>query len=515
MSNKEKYLKNEHKIRNTEKRSLQHKNHGNTAAYSNKSSEREAKHLKTAIRRCGDWTEHVSSSGKHYYFYIKTSTSQWEKPKDWDDSHSVEMKHRKPPSKVAASIKPSNRQIDQKSSQNQPTKSTSSGGCHDNNDIDKDFRRSPQRHIAADRDYRSAKMTSSATRDVDLRKEAMMTSSTAAGGKTRGKHVTSSSDRDYRQPMMTSSSGNCSDYDTTTIGSNGQQLLPSNESRDVSSEGVMTSLHMDKPATGEFFDYSNWDGIRPPLKSPSSVNDVTTAAVSHIKTSNIKNENVNWLSSDNSALMTSTSLNNNSTVTSSHSTSSDVIMSNGATDNKANSEVMTSSGKRVRLSTDTSVTSSVQEIKETEIKEETAATEEVMSSSNSVISVSAFVSGRRFFDSSLIQHLHNWPSLSHEREAHRSSMDSQRISMTSSILDCDLLKAKSSVRSLEISRNIHEHRIRKIREHMKDADSLSTSTLLRFERNGNDVITNTSSSSASSNHIDVTAHKLKSSEASA
>ena len=34
---------------------------------------------------CGDWSEHVSSSGKRYYYNCKTEVSQWEKPKDWND----------------------------------------------------------------------------------------------------------------------------------------------------------------------------------------------------------------------------------------------------------------------------------------------------------------------------------------------------------------------------------------------------------------------------------------------
>jgi len=34
---------------------------------------------------CGDWSEHVSSSGKRYYYNCKTEVSQWEKPKEWND----------------------------------------------------------------------------------------------------------------------------------------------------------------------------------------------------------------------------------------------------------------------------------------------------------------------------------------------------------------------------------------------------------------------------------------------
>ncbi|XP_065162182.1 WW domain-containing adapter protein with coiled-coil homolog [Atheta coriaria] len=35
--------------------------------------------------RVGDWSEHISSSGKKYYYNCKTEVSQWEKPREWID----------------------------------------------------------------------------------------------------------------------------------------------------------------------------------------------------------------------------------------------------------------------------------------------------------------------------------------------------------------------------------------------------------------------------------------------
>ncbi|KAK2140323.1 hypothetical protein LSH36_1392g00008 [Paralvinella palmiformis] len=40
---------------------------------------------KSAVRVCGDWSEHISSSGKCYYYNCKTEVSRWEKPKEWVD----------------------------------------------------------------------------------------------------------------------------------------------------------------------------------------------------------------------------------------------------------------------------------------------------------------------------------------------------------------------------------------------------------------------------------------------
>jgi len=41
---------------------------------------------KVALRVCGDWSEHVSSSGKKYFYNCKTEISQWVKPKEWKNS---------------------------------------------------------------------------------------------------------------------------------------------------------------------------------------------------------------------------------------------------------------------------------------------------------------------------------------------------------------------------------------------------------------------------------------------
>ncbi|XP_030378469.1 WW domain-containing adapter protein with coiled-coil homolog [Scaptodrosophila lebanonensis] len=41
------------------------------------------------VPRYGDWSEHVSSSGKMYYYNCKTEVSQWEKPKEWADRERI------------------------------------------------------------------------------------------------------------------------------------------------------------------------------------------------------------------------------------------------------------------------------------------------------------------------------------------------------------------------------------------------------------------------------------------
>ncbi|XP_072030653.1 LOW QUALITY PROTEIN: WW domain-containing adapter protein with coiled-coil-like [Amphiura filiformis] len=41
------------------------------------------RHIKTILAKASEWSEHISSSKKKYYYNCKTEVSQWEKPKEW------------------------------------------------------------------------------------------------------------------------------------------------------------------------------------------------------------------------------------------------------------------------------------------------------------------------------------------------------------------------------------------------------------------------------------------------
>ncbi|BFZ21666.1 hypothetical protein BsWGS_24707 [Bradybaena similaris] len=65
-------------------------NNGKQTATSGKEKEVQ----KSAIRVFGDWSEHISSSGKRYYYNCKTEVSQWEKPKEWNSEMCKTPEHR-------------------------------------------------------------------------------------------------------------------------------------------------------------------------------------------------------------------------------------------------------------------------------------------------------------------------------------------------------------------------------------------------------------------------------------
>ncbi|XP_070185411.1 WW domain-containing adapter protein with coiled-coil-like isoform X2 [Littorina saxatilis] len=117
---------------------------------------------KSAVRVCGDWSEHISSSGKRYYYNCKTEVSQWEKPKEWHDG-----------------AKPPDRSRDNRGNAKPSTSSTTTRG---------DDR---QRHSSTDQRY-----------DNRSRVQHMESSSSA----TPEKHLQRPSDRPKSQAMDVSNS---------------------------------------------------------------------------------------------------------------------------------------------------------------------------------------------------------------------------------------------------------------------------------------------------------------------
>lgn len=63
--------------RSRESRDSEHRTNHDRNSTEDKRDERDR------VLRVGDWSEHLSSSGKKYYYNCKTEVSQWEKPREW------------------------------------------------------------------------------------------------------------------------------------------------------------------------------------------------------------------------------------------------------------------------------------------------------------------------------------------------------------------------------------------------------------------------------------------------
>ncbi|KAM8967592.1 WW domain-containing adapter protein with coiled-coil isoform 2-T2 [Pelodytes ibericus] len=86
--------------------SPQENSHNHSALHgSNSHSSAPSKTSDSAYDPADDWSEHISSSGKKYYYNCRTEVSQWEKPKEW-----LEREQRqKESSKVAVNSFPKDR----------------------------------------------------------------------------------------------------------------------------------------------------------------------------------------------------------------------------------------------------------------------------------------------------------------------------------------------------------------------------------------------------------------------
>ncbi|XP_069504200.1 WW domain-containing adapter protein with coiled-coil isoform X5 [Ambystoma mexicanum] len=71
-----------------------------------------------------DWSEHISSSGKKYYYNCRTEVSQWEKPKEWLER---EQRPKEPSSKMAVNSFPKDRDYRREAMQASTTGGFSSG----------------------------------------------------------------------------------------------------------------------------------------------------------------------------------------------------------------------------------------------------------------------------------------------------------------------------------------------------------------------------------------------------
>ncbi|KAA0725192.1 WW domain-containing adapter protein with coiled-coil [Triplophysa tibetana] len=65
--------------------SPQENSHNHSSLHSSNSHSNPNKSSVTPHEPADDWSEHISSSGKKYYYNCRTEVSQWEKPKEWLD----------------------------------------------------------------------------------------------------------------------------------------------------------------------------------------------------------------------------------------------------------------------------------------------------------------------------------------------------------------------------------------------------------------------------------------------
>jgi len=478
-------------------------NYNKSSNHVQKANTERKQHKPGALRECGDWSQHVSSSGKIYFYNNKTNVSKWEKPKEWDDSKAINLKP------------------------NRPKPSTHKGGVKNNrsmhankNSTDTDYRNHQASKDYQDRDYRS-KTTGSSDRDyrdVDYRD---------SGSKTTNSRTNdASSDKDYRgsggggggTSTAHSRSHMGNSFTTTQVGSNGQSLV----------SGVKSENY--KPTTGEYYDYSNWDGnCPPPLKSEQQ------QQLSQNNATPLSTEN-NSQSSQHSADLdrgggagggnSDTSLPNSQSSQQSKATSAFVRqlsnVLNKAAGNKSNNAATNANKQNSSKSTpEQNLKNALQLLLDAASKNQ-AQQNEANGSDNHVadkkedgeppakkpcnadneVSSQDSSSGdgggktndevdslpplplfthlytlRDTFDPNTVRHIQNWPSEPYEKQSQHIALDYHKfMAHNMSDLNAQLVTSRSHVRSSEILSVIQEQRLLYLRQQIKDLQKTSSSS---------------------------------------
>ncbi|XP_078519517.1 WW domain-containing adapter protein with coiled-coil isoform X3 [Lissotriton helveticus] len=108
--------------------SPQENSHNHSAVSSNSHSSNPSsnasKNSDSTYDPADDWSEHISSSGKKYYYNCRTEVSQWEKPKEWLER---EQRQKEPSSKMAVNSFPKDRDYRREAMQASSTGGFSSG----------------------------------------------------------------------------------------------------------------------------------------------------------------------------------------------------------------------------------------------------------------------------------------------------------------------------------------------------------------------------------------------------
>ncbi|XP_076018400.1 WW domain-containing adapter protein with coiled-coil-like [Genypterus blacodes] len=103
--------------------SPQENSHSNSSHHGSDSTAAQSKPADRHQDPADDWTEHISSSGKKYYYNCRTEVSQWEKPKDLLER----QERQKDPVKIVANSFPKDMDYRQEALQDKATAKSTSG----------------------------------------------------------------------------------------------------------------------------------------------------------------------------------------------------------------------------------------------------------------------------------------------------------------------------------------------------------------------------------------------------
>ncbi|XP_035491330.1 WW domain-containing adapter protein with coiled-coil-like isoform X1 [Scophthalmus maximus] len=432
--------------------------HNNSSHHGSDSHANQSKPADRHQDPADDWTEHISSSGKKYYYNCRTEVSQWEKPKDL-----LEREQRqKDPVKMAANSFPRDMDYRQEALQDKATTKTTSG----------------DQSTSANSAHSSSSSSSSSSQSLN--------SAPGALGST---------------PSTTSSSSSSSSSSTSSIG----QLLQSVQSPSTALLQDPALLHQLLPALQATLQMNNGS------MDMAKLNEVLAAAVTQASLRSVLHKLLSAGPAFNITALLSAAQHSNQAQ---HSSQSPVSLTSDASSPRpyvsprngtpqsnqkslggAHPGSITSSQTRASMSSGKQGSVPLSQTAEKRPEDPRthqqrshdmlcsgsnvsgAALPHVASGSTSQSQADAPVSFvpslAAYFDESLIRHIQGWPSENTEKQAARLHEDIHNMgSLYMSEICTEMKNLRSLVRVCEIQATLREQRILFLRQQSKELDKL-------------------------------------------
>lgn len=462
-----------------------------------------------ALRICGDWSEHLSSNGKVYFFNNKTKSSQWERPKEWSSSRAVEVKkdkskssnlHNKVVSKHSsdgsstASQQHSSRQYKSHSSVETKAGQVQQHSRHRAGDAegsrDRDYRTLSSNPSAKDRDYR----------DIDYRDANSSRSADSRLSNNTDTHSQHRVDRDYRSSGVSQhdrpSSRRPGQGANSRLGSqdyNGKHSAAlsndahySSRHSEVTSDSKSSSVDGARVRSREGGSHSSnstprsatdaskrdWQGVKKGSDS-ADVNDLSSAANGGDGTPTTS-ALVQTLSSVLNQASTATKREEDKSIEGNLKNALQMLLDVAARNQTASTDP--AGNKVVEETVQNQVPEKAVDAEEPASKRQctyTAAIDEQIRTATQVSdnAEQLLSSVRVAVEDRLLQHVQGWPTEQMEKQANRLGDENHQFVVTHTSELCATMKvARSQVRSAEIHSTLQEQRILYLRQQIKDLE---------------------------------------------
>lgn len=446
-----------------------------------------ASQIPGAIRIRGDWSEHLSSNGKVYFFNNKTKSSQWERPKDWSSSRAVDVKKDKskssgPHNKVStkhssdgsACSNAHHTALKQHKSYSDPKKLQHQ---HANRS-----RTNNETHGSKDRDYRTA--NSSTAKDRDYRDIDYRDTRLSNNIESR------SQDRDYRSSAVHHDGKTNLQWQTSSQAMH----LSSNQSTKKEYNGKNNSLpnetHYSRSnSRNDYKDKYSIDGREPKSsnstpRSASDLNKGDTDIKTRLSTESTEGES-SIANGDKDTTPSALVQTLSSVLNQAGNSTCDEKKDNTIEGNLKNAlQMLLSVAAKNQQITGNNEESKPVEAETPEKEEPPTKRVRPSNPTDDHINNSSLISQntekvlsdlRGIFDERHILHIQGWPAEQLERQSTRLCDENHQFVVNhTSQLSASMKMARSQVRSAEIHSTLHEQRVLYIRQQIKDLEKSTT-----------------------------------------